>query len=611
CDRSECFDTAGRAVLATTLGRRSGLGLDPCAVLACELNLAGNAADDAVLLLGHADSADAALRLATRAIAVDPQARLHKQRQQWSELSGAVQVRTPDPAFDVLVNHWLPYQTVACRLWARAGFYQAGGAYGFRDQLQDAMSLVNHAPQMLADQIRRHAARQFERGDVQHWWHEPGGAGVRTRFSDDLLWLPAALVLYIERSGQLGLLDELLPFIEGGDVPPEHEDLYEVPRPAAAAPATLYEHAARAIDHSLPTGAHGLPLIGTGDWNDGMNRVGHEGRGESVWLAWFLCDVVARMLPLAQARGDTLRAAAWSAARAGWVAALEAAGWDGRWYRRAYFDDGTPLGSDSNTEGRIDLIAQAWAVLSGAAADDRAPLAMRSAHDLLFDEPHELLRLLTPPLQAQRPSAGYIQAYPPGVRENGGQYNHAAVWALMAFARLGQAGPAWRAFKAVSPAHRWQDAARGSTYGLEPYVLAGDIYSAAPRAGRGGWSWYSGSAGWLLRAAIESLCGVTLAQGVVQLQPCLPSEWNEAEVSLRFEGHHHRLLLCRGETAFRAALQRWPQAQVRQLGTPIPLAGRSGDSITVIDLSAGSADGPAWQHQFVQRPLALLRAADD
>ena len=532
CDRREFFDNRGQLVLPAALGRRAGAGLDPCAALGCRVVLRGEEPAEVRLLMVHAASPDDARPGIAKASEVASSVRLRAQQRQWNALLGAVQVHTPDAAFDALMNHWLGYQTIACRLWARAGYYQAGGAYGFRDQLQDAMALAAHAPGMLAAQIRRHAARQFPEGDVQHWWHEPGGAGVRTRFADDLLWLPLALAHHARRSGAADLFDETAAFLEGAAVPPGAEDLYETPRPGPHE-ATLYEHGARAIDRSLAVGAHGLPLMGSGDWNDGMNRVGHGGRGESVWMAWFLCHVVDAYLPWAERRGDAPRVQAWREARRGWVRALDAAGWDGAWYRRAYFDDGTPLGSTHSAEARIDLIAQAWAVLSGAGDRPRAREAMASAERLLLGQEGHLARLLDPPLQHAQPDAGYIQAYPRGVRENGGQYNHAGVWALMALAQLGRRDAAWDVFTMLSPAHRAADAEGVARYGLEPYVMAGDVYTHAPWQGRGGWSWYTGSAGWLLRAGLESLCGVVVEGSALTVTACLPPHWPQAVVTLR------------------------------------------------------------------------------
>ncbi len=571
CDRAEFFDRAGRWVLPARLLGRSGGGLDPCAALGCRLDLGPGGSVRLALLLGHADSAEAARKLTRRACAVDPVERLREQAAAWDERLGTLGVATPDPAFDALVNRWLPYQTIACRLWARAGFYQAGGAFGFRDQLQDAMSLALRAPAMLRRQILVHAARQFVEGDVQHWWHLPSGAGVRTHISDDLLWLPFAVAHYLRASGDAAVLDEPVPFLAGGEIPPGREDLYEVPQ-VAPEPASLHEHAARAIDHALRTGVHGLPLIGTGDWNDGMNRVGHHGAGESVWLGWFLCQVIEVYAPWAERRGEAARAGRWRAARAALVQALEREGWDGHWYRRAFFDDGSPLGSQANTECRIDLIAQCWAVLSGAGDSARAALAMASADARLWDADAGVMRLLDPPLQHARPSAGYIQAYPPGIRENGGQYSHAATWALMAWARLGDAPRAWRMFEALSPAHRSADPRRGPRYGLEPYVVAGDIGGAAPYAGRGGWSWYTGAAGWLASAAVESLLGLEVAGGVATLRPCLPPHWPHAQLRLRHEGRTHRFSVCRDAAAAAALRERHPQAQRLRRGEPVALA---------------------------------------
>lgn len=555
CDRRECFDARGRLVLPDHFGRQHGAGLDPCAALSTRLDIAPGASAQRVFLLGHAPSLEAARDLAVRAAAAPADQRLQQARQGWDTLLQATTVRTPDPLFDALVNRWLLYQTVSCRLWAKAGFYQAGGATGFRDQLQDAMALAWAAPRMLREQIVLAASRQFVEGDVQHWWHAPGGAGVRTHFSDDLLWLPWACAHYLRATDDAGLLDEAVPFLDGPAVPPGAEDLYDTPSRSGQS-ASVYEHAARAIDRSLRTGAHGLPLMGTGDWNDGMNRVGHQGRGESVWLGWFLCALVADFAPIARARGERARADRWDAAAVGWQAALRGPAWDGAWFRRAFFDDGSPLGSEANAEARIDLIAQAWAVLSGVATWPQQLVAMAAVEAQLVDAPAGLVRLLHPPLAMAQPSAGYIQAYPAGVRENGGQYSHGAVWALMAQAQLwaGHAHPgsdeaAWRYFTWLSPAHRAADPTQGAVYGLEPYVMAGDVYTHVPYVGRGGWSWYTGAAAWMHRAAIESILGLKLAATTLCLQPCLPAHWPRAELVLRRDGRTLRFILLRGTEA--------------------------------------------------------------
>ena len=556
CDRQEFFDAAGQPVLPERLGRRAGPAHDPCAALGLQLELPPGAQAERTLLLGWAASPDAACALLRSAAATAPAARLQAARRHWAALLGAATVATPDPLFDALVNHWLLYQAVACRLWAKAALYQAGGATGFRDQLQDSLALAWAAPQLLRAQIVRCAGRQFAEGDVQHWWHAPDGAGVRTHFSDDLLWLPFAVSHYLARCGDASVLDEAVPFIEGLQIAPGAEDVYGVPRISAES-ASVYEHAARCIDRSLRVGVHGLPLMGSGDWNDGMNRVGHEGQGESVWLAWFLCRVVAEFSPLARARGDEPRARRWQSAAEGWRAALQGPAWDGGWYSRAFFDDGSPLGSQHNGEARIDLIAQAWAVLSGAAPSERQQLALEAARAQLVDETHGLVRLLHPPLVQQQPSAGYIQAYPPGVRENGGQYSHAGVWWLMAQvasaqqpqqpagARQTQLDAAWRTWQHLSPAHRSATPAQAAVYGLEPYVMAADTYTAAPYIGRGGWSWYTGAAAWMHRAAIESIFGLEMTPQRLRLQPGLPSHWPHATLKLRREGFELHLLLQR------------------------------------------------------------------
>jgi cyclic beta-1,2-glucan synthetase len=535
CERSEFFAGHGAVEVPDTLAQRAGSGLDACAAVAADFPLAAGASASFTFMLGQADNPEAAMQMARRWQQRDVPEALAAARGFWDELLSRLQVRTPDPLFDALVNRWLIYQTLVCRLWSKAGFYQAGGAFGFRDQLQDAMAFALTDPARLREQILVNAARQFPEGDVQHWWHMPGGAGVRTHFSDDLLWLPYAASHYVEVTADRSVLDEVVPFIDGPEIPEGAEDAYYAPQTSGLT-ATVYEHGALAIDRSLATGVHGLPLMGTGDWNDGMNRVGHEGRGESVWLAWFLCSVVERYAPFAEARGEKARAARWQAARKGWIAALHGAGWDGAWFRRAFFDNGAPLGSALNEECRIDLIAQAWSVLSGASDTNHATQALASMRAHLHDEPAGLLQLLHPPLAHSSNNPGYIQAYPPGVRENGGQYSHAAVWGLMAQALTGDTEAAWHSFEGLSPAHRARHPERGPAYELEPYVMAGDIYGAAPYVGRGGWSWYTGSAAWLHRAAVETLLGLAVHGDRLSLTPRVPAHWPGFEITLRLEG---------------------------------------------------------------------------
>ena len=544
CARSEFFDSLGRLHVPRAFGGAAGMGLDPCAALDTVVALKAGDVSECHWIIGYGDDRASAIALAGRLRTPEAAAAVADLAvQDWDRRLSALEVRTPDPLFDAMVNRWLLYQTLTCRLWAKAGFYQVGGATGFRDQLQDAMALAYAEPEALRTQILLHASRQFTEGDVQHWWHTPGGAGVRTHFSDDLLWLPYATQHYLQVTGDDGILDQEAPFLEGEPVPPGREDAYYQPRLAEDQRATLYEHAARAIDRGCRLGAHGLPLMGSGDWNDGMNRVGHEGKGESVWLGWFLLTILREWRPLAQARSDEARAAKWEQAERSLVTALHKHGWDGDWYRRAYFDNGHPLGSHLNAECKIDLIAQAWSVFASAPDDEQARKAMRSADARLVDRRVGVIRLLDPPLQHQADNAGYIQAYPVGVRENGGQYSHAAVWALMAQARLGRADLVAEYFSMLSPAHRARGAAAQRRYRLEPYVMAGDVYAQAPYEGRGGWSWYTGSAAWLYRAAVECMLGLVVRGDSVCFSPCLPADWPGCELTLRLRGHvlHVRL----------------------------------------------------------------------
>jgi cyclic beta-1,2-glucan synthetase len=572
CDSSAFFGEEGELVLPHHLGQRSGFGLDPCAALSRLVSLRPGATLEQVYLLGHAGSSGAARALMRQGRAHPPQVREAASTARWNDLLSATEVHTPDPLFDAMVNRWLLYQTVSSRLWAKAGYYQAGGATGYRDQLQDTMALTWARPAWLREQIVLCASRQFEEGDVQHWWHSPGGAGVRTHFSDDLLWLPYACTHYLQTTQDHSVLDELVPFLVAEPIPHGAEDAYTTPAVGAEA-VSVYEHAARTIDRSLRVGDHGLPLMGGGDWNDGMNRVGHEGRGESVWLGWFLSVIARDWIPLAIQRGETARADRWTQALHGWLGALHGPAWDGRWFRRAFFDDGSALGSAFMAEGRIDLIAQAWAVLSGQATLARQRMAMEAVETHLVNRQAGLIQLLAPPLVHAEPSAGYIQAYPPGVRENGGQYAHAGVWALMAAAKLAAREPpgspmadtAYRYFTCLSPAHRAQHAQWGLSYGTEPYAMAADVYSQPPYEGRGGWSWYTGAAGWLHRAAVGSMLGLHMEGDHLSFSPCLPSHWPGAEITLRRDQRELRVLLVRAAHAGSTAAPALPVPEGAQV----------------------------------------------
>ena len=509
------------------------MGLDPCAALQTVVDVPAGGREDLVFFLGQAASADEARALLVRYRAEDLDLALETVRTHWDDILGAIQVKTPDRSMDLMLNRWLLYQTLGCRLWARSAFYQAGGAYGFRDQVQDVMALVVAKREVAREHLLRAAGRQFVEGDVQHWWHPPSGRGVRTRISDDPVWLPYAVTHYLEVTGDSTLLDEIVPFLEGPAIPAGQDDAYFEPT-LSAQTGTLFEHCARGLDRSLAVGSHGLPLMGTGDWNDGMNRVGHEGRGESVWLGWFLHTTLWEFARLAEARGEVTRADTWRQHVHALKASLEAHAWDGDWYRRAYFDDGSPLGSVVNPECRIDSIAQSWGVISGAAEPGRAARAMAAVEEYLVRRDQELVLLFTPPFDHAQLDPGYIKGYPPGIRENGGQYTHAAIWTVMAFAALGNGDKANELFSILNPINRASTRAGVHRYKVEPYVAAADVYAEYPHVGRGGWTWYTGSAGWMYRLFTESLLGLRREGDTLRIAPCLPEDWPGFKLRYRY-----------------------------------------------------------------------------
>lgn len=568
-DRTEFLGRGGSSARPAALTRRMplgakvGAGLDPCAALQCTIELDPGESIELVSFLGEAASAEEAGALITRYRAADLGAVLADVNAHWQTLLQTVQVRTPDRAMDIMLNGWLLYQTLACRIWARSSFYQASGAYGFRDQLQDGMGLTFARSEEARAHILRAAGRQFAEGDMQHWWLPHSGAGVRTRISDDRVWLAFATATYIGTAGDAPILDEAIPFLDGPVLAEGEHDAFFQPTPSRET-ASLFEHCARGLDQALTlTGRHGLPLMGTGDWNDGMNRVGEGGEGESVWLGWLLIRTIDLFAPLAESR-DPERAARWKAHAQTLKASIEQETWDGAWYRRATFDDGSWLGSKDNDECRIDSIAQSWAVLSGAADPARAAAAMASLERHLIRKEEGLALLFTPPFDATPRDPGYIKGYPPGLRENGGQYSHAAIWAILAFARLGEGDKAHDLFALLNPINHAGTPEAVLRYKVEPYVVAADVYSVAPHIGRGGWTWYTGSAAWMYRAGVEGIFGLRREGAVLVMDPCLPASWPQVEVTVKL-----------GDTCYnievRRASDRPPSATLD--GSSLPHAG--------------------------------------
>jgi cyclic beta-1,2-glucan synthetase len=538
-DRTEFLGRNGTlkkpaAMFRSQLSNRVGAAMDPCAAIQVAFDLAEGQEREIVFRLGAGSDAEEARKLTHRFRgSAAAKSALEKVRQYWRHTLGAVQVETPDPAVNVLTNGWLVYQTLACRVWARSGFYQSGGAYGFRDQLQDVMALVHTEPRLAREHLLRCAAHQFRDGDVQHWWHPPLGRGVRTKCSDDYLWLPLATARYIETTGDTGVLHETSNFLEGRPVGAEEDSYYDMPGRSDKR-GSLYEHCASAILNGLHFGEHGLPLMGSGDWNDGMNLVGIHGKGESVWLGFFLYEVLNRFVGVARLHGDLALVERCQTEALQLRRNIEQHGWDGQWYRRAYFDDGTALGSAASAECQIDSIAQSWSVLSGAGDPQRSRMAMNAVDQRLVRRDDELVQLLTPPFDHSNLNPGYIRGYVPGVRENGGQYTHAAVWAAMAFAALGDSKRAWELATLINPLHHASTPEGVATYKVEPYVVAADVYAVSPHTGRGGWTWYTGSAGWMYRLILESLLGVRLEVDELHFTPCLPAAWTTFTIAYRY-----------------------------------------------------------------------------
>ncbi len=523
------------AMHRTSLSGKTGAGFDPCAALQVPIELESGREKEIVFRLGAGkDQREAFDVIKKFEGSKAAEASLKRVQQFWSDRLQAVQIDTPDPSLNILANGWLIYQVMSCRLWGRSGFYQSGGAFGFRDQLQDVLALLHIDPRLTRHQILISASRQFREGDVQHWWHPPLGRGVRTLCSDDFMWLPYVTSRYVAATGDAGILDEQVSFIQGRPLNVKEESYYDLPVYSDLS-ASLYDHCKRALQHALRFGEKGLPLIGSGDWNDGMNMVGIEGKGESVWLGFFLYDVLMKFIPIAKLKNDTAFVRLYQEQADQLKANINANAWDEKWYLRAFFDDGTPLGSAKNEECRIDSISQSWAVLSGAGLPDRIASAMKSVDKYLVNRNKNLIQLLDPPFDKADLNPGYIKGYVPGVRENGGQYTHAAIWMVMAFARMGDVNKTWELIQLINPIGHGTTSEQTEVYKVEPYVMAADVYGVEPHTGRGGWTWYTGSAGWMYQLILESFLGLRKDGDTIWFEPCIPNEWQSFSIRYR---HH-------------------------------------------------------------------------
>ena len=558
-DRAEFIGRNGVMSDPAALKRRGltgkvGAGLDPCAVLQTTVEIEPGQTTELFFVLGQGADAEEAKRLAVKyRDARNVERALQETMAWWDKTLETIQVDTPDLSVNFLLNRWLLYQDLSCRLWGRSAFYQSGGAFGFRDQLQDVCATVYADPQATRDQLIRSATRQFVEGDVQHWWHPPSGMGVRTMITDDLLWLVYCTAHYVRVTGDAGVLDEVAPFLDGKPLAEGEHETLTTPS-VSAQTASLLEHCRRTLQKGLTSGPHGLPLIGAGDWNDGLNRVGIEGKGESVWLAWFLIHVLHDFAYLLRLKNETAEADDWEAKAKTLAETIEAQAWDGDWYRRAYFDDGTPLGSAQNAEAIIDSLPQSWAVISGAGDPQRAKTAMASVEKYLVKEAEKMVLLFTPAFDKTEHDPGYIKGYLPGVRENGGQYTHGSLWTPLAMARLGDGDAAVRLLSLMNPAEHARTKADAEHYKVEPYVVCADVYALASQAGRGGWTWYTGSAGWMYRVWIEEVIGLQVRGNTLRLAPVIPRHWPVVKLTYRYKSTRYAIEITNPEGISRGVL---------------------------------------------------------
>ncbi|MEO8608430.1 MAG: glucoamylase family protein [Chloroflexota bacterium] len=586
-DRTEFLGRLGAYASPAAL-KRIGLsgtvqaGMDTCAAVQLHVDLQPNAVEEVFFIVGSGENRESALELARQFRQPDSvQAEWRRVTEFWRDTLNSIEVQTPDPAMNLLLP-WLLYQSLSCRIWGRSALYQSSGAFGFRDQLQDVMSVLYSHPEIAREHILRAAGYQFEAGDVLHWWHPPSGRGVRTRFSDDLLWLPFVTAHYVKTSGDESILSEKIPFLKGDPLKPEEEERYGYYEPTDER-YTLYEHCRRALNKGTTAGVHGLPLMGAGDWNDGMNRVGIEGKGESVWMGWFLHTTTSAFLDLSKRVGDDSQSADYQLRLSELQAALEQNTWDGAWYRRAYFDDGTLLGSAQNEECKIDSIAQSWSVISQAGDPSRAKQAMQSVMNMLVKPDDALLLLFTPPFDKTTRDPGYIKGYPPGIRENGGQYTHAAIWAVWALAQLGQGDNAEAAFRLLNPIYHADTPENAAHYRVEPYVIAADIYGWPPHIGRGGWTWYTGSAAWMYRLGVEMILGLHLEGDKLHIDPCIPKSWPGFSIVYRIKGSTYRIQVSNEQSVNRGVQQITLDGHVLE-AQYVPLQPNSGEHEVTISM---------------------------